>query len=112
MKYKLNLHIPKKQLEAYLKIAEANWDKDDKDNCEGKEVGKGYIFELELPNESMEIQSDGEMYYYGDFKLPKDNDPVFYNLTIEFDAIDTVKFCEIVTKKMNKAKALFESLAG
>lgn len=111
-KHKLNLEIPKEQLEAYLKIASANWDKDDKDNAEGDQQGKGYRFELELSNDNLEIDSDGEIYCYGDFNLQQDETPIFYSLTFMPDTIDVVKFCEIVSKKMNKAKSLFESITG
>jgi len=112
MKHKLVLEIPKDKLDKYLKVAESNWDKDDKDNVEGENQGIGYRFELELPNENMNIEKDGEIYCYGDFRLPQDEDPIYYSLTIKPDAVDTIKFCEIVSKKMNKAKSLFESITG
>jgi len=111
MKHKLILEIPKKELENYLKIAAENHNLDDRQNGEGDQQNNGYRFVLDLPNENLEIKGDGEIYGYGDFRFSNSEEPMYYSITIQPDAVDVVKMAEIVSKRMNKAKNLFETLS-
>lgn len=99
------LTFDKKFLDSILARAAKVHDDDDKENGDGSSVGQGYKFKVQMKQQSCDVE-DAKFH----ISYSTENGEIWMHITHDFDEQDHIKLAEVIIKKLNKAKALFETL--
>lgn len=98
------LSVEKAWLEKNIEKAVKAYDKEFNEN-DKEEKGKWCLFDIDTTKD--EIRTEGGEIYLG---LPSAGDGPYISIRYKLDPEDYIKLTELAIKRMNKAKALFETL--